>query len=229
MPKMNADYFSKKRNKILDAAFAVCMKKPMHEVSMRDVISESGLSQGGIYRYYSNLDEILVELINRDSIRHGTKEKVDMVVSLDYPPEKVVEEVFLIWEKTILDSLIGIGKIYYEICVIYANDKERLDYFTSNNLMSSEQNYLWEKLFNFIGQQISEGYFIPKIPLDDLLKLHIITIDGIMRDLILCGHYGLPLPFPGMLDKERIVKSFCLAFVIMLGGNDELLYKENPL
>lgn len=65
MPKTSEDYFKQKRRKILDAAFTVCMKKPMFEVSMRDVISESGLSQGGIYRYFSNLDEILIELFNR--------------------------------------------------------------------------------------------------------------------------------------------------------------------
>lgn len=55
MPKMNQDYFEQKRRKILDAAYVVCMQKPMHEVSMRDIISESGLSQGGIYRYFQTL------------------------------------------------------------------------------------------------------------------------------------------------------------------------------
>ena len=49
MPKVSDAYFEKKRNEILDAAYAVAMEKPVYTVSMRDIIQRSGLSQGGIY------------------------------------------------------------------------------------------------------------------------------------------------------------------------------------
>ncbi len=34
--------------------------KPVHDVAMRDIVLESGMSQGGVYKYFSNLDEVFV-------------------------------------------------------------------------------------------------------------------------------------------------------------------------
>ena len=45
MPKVSEDYFKKKRDEILDAAYQVVMEKPIYSVSLRDIIQKSGLSQ----------------------------------------------------------------------------------------------------------------------------------------------------------------------------------------
>jgi AcrR family transcriptional regulator len=224
MPKMSADYFEKKRIKILDAAFAVSIKKPMHEVSMRDIISESGLSQGGIYRYFSNLDEILIELINQRMKRYDVKALVNAAMISDDVPEKVIGEIFSIWKKAILENLIGVGKIYYEICIVYANDKDRLKNFTSKTLISSEESYLQEKSFSFIMQKITEGYFNPKLQLDDIFTFLITSLDGMIRDLILDKYYQIDdSPFSNRLDEDRLIKSLCTAFILLLGGNEKLI------
>lgn len=220
MPKVNSDYFEEKKNKILDAAFTVCMKKPMHEVSMRDIISESGLSQGGIYRYFSNLTDILVALITRDSECYDVKTLVDTAISSDKVPEKVIGEIFGIYEKTILDNLVGVGKIYYEANVLYANDKESLSRF-SQTRMVSEEAYLQEKCFSFIAGKIVEGYFKPKLPLEDLFNFLAVSFDGIIRDLILSKHYQFPIP--AGFEKDRLIKSLCTALVLLLDGNEKLI------
>ena len=227
MPKMGAEYFEKKRNEILDAALAVCMKKPLHEVSMRDVIAERGLSQGGIYRYYQNLDEVLIELINRESVLYDTKELVNAVVSSGNAPEKVIGEILGVWGKAVLDNLVGVGKIYYEISISYVNDKKRLSNFISKILFTSGESYLWTALFRFITEKISEGYFSPKLPLEDIIYFHATSIDGITRDLILHKHYQIPMPFPGTLEKETLMNSYCIALVLLLGGNETMIFQEN--
>jgi AcrR family transcriptional regulator len=219
MPKMGAEYFEKKRNEILDAALAVCMKKPLYKVSMRDVISESGLSQGGIYRYYSNLDEVLIDLINRETLLYDIKTLVDAAISSGSAPEKVIADILAVWEKTILDNLIGVGKIYYEIGILYVNDKKRLSNFISKILFASEDSYLWITFFQFIAEKIAEGYFTPKIPLDDIFRFHTVSIDGITRDLILYKHYQFALPFPGTLEKGNLVDSYRTALLLLLGGS----------
>lgn len=222
MPKMNEGYFERKRQKILDAAFVVCMKKPMHEVSMRDVISESGLSQGGIYRYFSNLDEILIELINCKSDKCDVKTLVDTAISSDNAPEKVVGELFEIWGNAILDSLVGVGKIFYETCALYINDQDRIEHFVSENRISFEEEYLKEKTFAFLSQKISEGYFKPKLPIDDIWNFLITSFDGIVRDLIIIRHYQIDnLP---MLEKGRLIKGLCTALVLLLDGNEKIIY-----
>ena len=109
MPKVKEEYLQKKNNLILDAAFKVCMEKPMAEVSMRDIISESGLSQGGIYRYYSNIDEVFVALINRENSESDVKTLVDTATSSDQAPEEIIRRLMFVWKQTILDSLIGAG------------------------------------------------------------------------------------------------------------------------
>ena len=46
MPKVSEEYFKKKKNNILDAAFRVCLKKPVASIEMKDVIEENGFSHG---------------------------------------------------------------------------------------------------------------------------------------------------------------------------------------
>ena len=229
MPKMSAEYLEQKRDSFLNAAYKVCMNKPMYEVSMRDIISAAGGSQGNIYRYFSNLDEVLIALINRESVYCDIKALTDAAISSNQTPEKIISDILSVWEKAVLVNLVGIGKIYYEISVIYVSDKERLNRFTSSIHFSSTEGYLWEKLYQFIVERISEGYFKPKLPIDDIVKFHVTSIDGITRDLILCNHYQMPLPIPGTLEKEKLVKNFCTVFLMLLGGNEKIIFEENLL
>lgn len=61
MPKVNEAYISEKKQVILDATFRICMRKPVYQVTMKDVIKETGnMSQGGIYRYYANFYDIFI-------------------------------------------------------------------------------------------------------------------------------------------------------------------------
>ena len=57
MPKVSDEYFEKKKQLIVDAAYKVCLRKPVEMVTMMDVIEETGLSQGGIYRFYKEAEE----------------------------------------------------------------------------------------------------------------------------------------------------------------------------
>ena len=54
MPKVKDEYLENKRNQILDAAFAVCKRKPVYDVAMTDIVTETGMSQGGVYKYFNN-------------------------------------------------------------------------------------------------------------------------------------------------------------------------------
>lgn len=45
-------------------------RKPVYSITMRDIITETGWSQGAIYRYFKNVHYILFELIH-DQQDHG--------------------------------------------------------------------------------------------------------------------------------------------------------------
>ena len=63
MPKVSEEYYEKKRREIIDAAYRVCVRKPISSVEMKDIIAETGFSHGAIYRYYKDLDEVLHDLV----------------------------------------------------------------------------------------------------------------------------------------------------------------------
>lgn len=89
MPKVSKEYFDNKRKIILDAALKVFSKKPSYTVSMKDIIKESKLSHGGVYKYYSNIDDIIISLINRNKILVNPKDIIKN--NYDYPEKAIFE------------------------------------------------------------------------------------------------------------------------------------------
>lgn len=63
MPKVTEEYIQNKKKKIIDAAYALCLKQTVSTVTMQDIINETGLSQGGIYRFFKDIDEIFSNMI----------------------------------------------------------------------------------------------------------------------------------------------------------------------
>jgi AcrR family transcriptional regulator len=201
------------------------MRKPMHEVSMREIIAEIGFSQGNIYRYYSNIDEILIELINRESTPYDVKAEVDILMIQSIETEKIIGKFFEIWGKAVLDNVIGVGKIFFEMNIVYTNDQKRLNNFLSKCNIAVTEAYLKEKGIAFVGQKISEGYFSPKLPFEDILALMITSFSGALSALIKHTHYKIT--YPDTLEKDRLLRSICTAIVLLLGGNEKLIYGED--
>lgn len=63
MPKVTDSYLEEKREFIVDCTRKVLENKSFRQITMRDVIRETGFSQGAIYKYYNNLEEILNVII----------------------------------------------------------------------------------------------------------------------------------------------------------------------
>ena len=120
MAKVTEEYYAQKRKEILDAAYRVCVRKPITSVTMKDVIAETGYSHGAIYKYYKDLDEIIRDLlinINRtytfDDLgkiieKHGTKNW-----------EKAIRDI----SSMLADHMIGVGKDVVKIslyCGVFA-------------------------------------------------------------------------------------------------------------
>lgn len=53
---------------ITDSAYSLCLEKTMSTITMQDIIDKTGFSQGGIYRFYNDIDEIF-SLEDRFSVR----------------------------------------------------------------------------------------------------------------------------------------------------------------
>lgn len=80
MPKVDVSYYEERKNYILECAYHVLKKKSLSELTMRDVIKESGFSQGTIYNYYKNIDEIVSVIICR-YMHHMRQELSDCITN----------------------------------------------------------------------------------------------------------------------------------------------------
>jgi AcrR family transcriptional regulator len=60
MPKVDQEHLDARRQQIVDAARARFAAHGFARTSMADIVTESGLSTGAIYRYFTSKDEIVV-------------------------------------------------------------------------------------------------------------------------------------------------------------------------
>lgn len=225
MPKVKDEYLHDKREEILDAAYRVCMQKPVYAITMRDIITEIGWSQGAIYRYFKNVHSILFELINRQTAHLYVKEEVDAILSLPKSPESIIGEILDLVTRTSMMNIKEFGKMYFEYTALIANQPEYLEPFTQHVKIAIDMQYLQKRTLEYIVSQIESGYFKPLVPVQDIFTFIGTSIDGIQRDLILvqCCHVGAyTTTMPKELDSQKLMDVLCKSVVHMLGGNSEI-------
>jgi AcrR family transcriptional regulator len=59
MPKVSQEHLDARRQQILDAASVCFSSKGFHRTTMQDIVTESELSAGAIYRYFTSKDQII--------------------------------------------------------------------------------------------------------------------------------------------------------------------------
>lgn len=221
MPKVNDQYFKKKRNQILDAAFAVCMRKPVYNVFMKDVVIESGLSQGGVYKYFANIDDVLIALINRSNASLTIKADVDLIISSGKTPEFILFEIFEIINTYISSSLSSYGKIFFELDTIFANEPERFKNARAKIEDVSTLEYLMQKTNTYIEQKVTDGSFKPVLPLQDIFMLIDTSLSGIVHDVTLskCYHTDKGKSNMHEVDERNLIKTLFTSIILLLGGN----------
>ena len=128
MPKVSEEYYEKKRKEIIDAAYRVCVRKPITSVEMKDIIAETGFSHGVIYRYYKDLDEVLKDLVITINANNTIDEKLDAILKKAKPEQ---------WEKTIraicrmlADQMKEVGTDLLKVSIYSSSDCPAADQFT---------------------------------------------------------------------------------------------------
>lgn len=73
-----------KRELILTKAEQVFIRRGFNGVTMKDIIAECEISRGGIYLYFSSVDEIFVEVITRHNKIKFDQIKIDVSYITDF-------------------------------------------------------------------------------------------------------------------------------------------------
>lgn len=219
MPKVSTEYVNKKKNDILEAALSVCETKPLYEINMKDIIKASGLSQGGIYLYYSDIDDILVSIINNSNTNSDYRPSVDSIIESSTTPNDVIERLFTFLGNYMEVSPIIIGKIQFELGVLFTNHPERQEKILSKITEQQSGQYLMEQLIGKIIEGISSGYFIPSLPLNDIITFITASIDGIVTHVILEKCYGILQNDKREYYPISLMKTLSKSVLLMLGCN----------
>jgi len=216
MPKVSEAYLIQKKESIINAAKIVCRVKPLYQVTMRDIINQMGISQGGIYRYFSDVDEILVEVINSYNPNADYINKIDSIIENSKTSIQTVEKLFDFLGKYMYESTDTIGKILFELTVIMSIQPARGRKIQSKMKDGQSGQHFIRQMFQVIRKGISSGDFHPVIPENHILSFISITIDGIVMDGCLLKCYKVPqigeIPF----DIIQLVDTLKSSVLLML-------------
>lgn len=206
MPKVTEEYFDSRRNFILDCAAKVISEKPLYQMTMRDIIKETKLSQGAIYRYYSSLEEIYIALANRKTPIGIIEKQMDEMISSVEDPATFILEGFRIMAEYImlLQNSIG-GKMYFELLALHAQNIKETENLIDKMNFKQSFNYIQNSFMGYIFKHIENKNFKPIIPVKNILDFTGTSMDGILDDTAISSMNGRDMDVLGLC--ETLAKS----------------------
>ena len=191
MPKVSEEYIQNKKQKIIEAAYTLCLKQTVSTVTMQDIINETGLSQGGIYRFYKDIDDIFSNMILFLRKKESIKEKVDKILSHseDLPPKEITNQIFDMLADFMKRELMGIEKIDFELSVLAMNDPARVDKILKNIPGMGNMEYLTMRTMEYFTKQAALGRIHPRVRVEELLSYISSAYTGIQTTCIVNNCY----------------------------------------
>lgn len=219
MPKVKEEYLENRKNEILDAAFAVCNRKPAYDVTMMDIVSETGMSQGGVYKYFNNIDLVLAALIDRANSQGSYIEQIDEIRKSGNSPEAILQDLFLISEQYFSEMLISYNKILFELSTLFVYSPDRSKRINKHVTTSSTFGYLMKCASETIITGTEKGYFTPVMPVEDILAFIVASFDGIIRDVTLSGCYPgkTVTPLGVAFNGTKLIPCLYSSVIVLLG------------
>ena len=181
MPKVKPEHAERKKAEIVDAAKRVCSKKPVYEVAMRDIVMESGMSQGGVYKYFANIDEVFVAILNQETLTSSIKERVDVLFQSQSEPAEKLDQFLRIIGQHIVTSIKKDGSIYYELISLYSKDPARFETVKGQLNEVSNLQYLQKSFAAFLVEQLKTGTFKSTMQKEEMLTLIEVYMTGLIH------------------------------------------------
>ncbi|MGP3988246.1 TetR/AcrR family transcriptional regulator [Streptomyces sp. 3N207] len=94
MARVSPEHLEARRRQILDGARRCFLRSGFHAASMQDVLKESGLSAGAVYRYFRSKEEIIAAVA--EEALETIRSSFDRVAAAEVPPtpDELFTEVF---------------------------------------------------------------------------------------------------------------------------------------
>lgn len=219
MPKVKEEYLKSRKKEILDAAFEVCNRKPAYDVTMTDIVSETGMSQGGVYKYFNNIDLVLAALIDRANSQGNYTEQIDEIMQSGNTPEIILHDLFLVSERYFSDMLISYNKILFELSTLFVYSPDRNQRINKHVTTSSTFGYLTKCASQILITGTENGNFTPAMPIEDIMAFIMASFDGIIRDVTLSACYSRKTVPPSQVDfnGKKLIHCLYVSVMFLLG------------
>ena len=211
MPKVTDEYFEKKKKFIVDSTYKVCLRKPVEKVTMTDVIEETGLSQGGIYRFYKNLMRTDYNFIDSfDQVVSGTTDSF----------EEITFKLCNILADVMEAHLLDIQKINFDLTVLAINEPERAAAIIKGTKGRGNFEYLATIVMPMLVEACQKGNLKPKAEPEVILRYISATYVGIEMNCILSACYGNGIMNVDCQPREMF-NVLAKTIILLFGGSTE--------
>ncbi len=218
MPKVSEEYVLNKKKMIADVAYELCLEKTVSTVTMQDIINRTGLSQGGIYRFYKDIDEIFAQMLVqiRDSV--DITERVDVIFDMadELTISQVITLVFDVLAEFMTEELMGLEKIDFELSVLAMNSPERVEKILGNAKGVGHKEYIIMRTADYFKQKMQQGTLQMRISGMELLTYISSAYAGVQMNCIVNNCYKKG-PMSGFYQPKMQMKTLGKTVIYLLG------------
>lgn len=192
MPKVTEEYIANKKKLIIDAAYELCLEKTVSTVTMQDIINRTGLSQGGIYRFYRDIDEIFADMLVEMRKKVSIKECADEIFSKadEIPPGEITKQIFEMLADFMSQELMGVEKVDFELSVLAMNAPGRVEKILSGAKGIGHKEYIMMKTAEFFGRKLENGEIKANVGPAELMTFISSAYSGIQMSCIVNNCYS---------------------------------------
>ena len=220
MPKVSEEYIQNKKNAIVQAAYRVCLRKPAQMVTMTDVIEESGLSQGGIYRFYKDLDEILCDMITGMRSDYNLIDRIEEIIEdEDASFNEITHRICGLLAEVMEEHLLDIQKINFDLTVMAINDPERVAKIIGGLGGRGNMEYLATALGPRLEKACRDDKLVPKRNPAEILSFISASYAGIEMSCIVSACYQNGIN--GFVYRPKPLFDTLATTIIMLFGGED--------
>ena len=219
MPKVSEEYKINKKKMIVDVAYELCLEKTVSTVTMQDIINRTGLSQGGIYRFYRDIDEIFADMLVAIRERANIKAQVDEIFEQadKISAGEITNRIFEMLAEFMTAELMGIEKVDFELNVLAMNAPERVDKILAGAEGVGNMEYIMQRTSDFFRQKMQSGELKPRVSSMELLTYISSAFSGIQMCCIVNNCYRKG-PMSGFYQPKMQLRTLAKTVNYLLGA-----------
>jgi AcrR family transcriptional regulator len=146
------------------------------------------MSQGGVYKYFPNIDSVFVAILNETTLGRENRDEVDRIVAMDASAVRKLEALFDYLCSYVEATVCENGSIWLELMELYAQEPERFSAIRDQLSEVSVLEYVQDQLRTILYEAATSSGSKPAIPVEDMLSLIHASIHGIAHTFVRQSH-----------------------------------------